>query len=239
VPAVLLALLIASGPADSLAEQGRWYFNHRHLNRTWLDSAAALAARARSFDRFADAAIALDCDARFVRAEGIASRAARLAVYRSAQALADSVRSSRPTSPVGHFFWATATAQVGLIQRNLAALQAMPAVRRAYDRAVELDPRHVGALFGSAMLWAGTPRFAGGSAEKADSLLQLAIGVDPSLTMLRVERARLLVKAKRRAEARVELRRVLDTRNPSVPASYWLTDRSNAEKLLKELGDRK
>jgi cytochrome c-type biogenesis protein CcmH/NrfG len=147
------------------------------------------------------------------------------------------MRSARPQSPVGHFFWATATAQAGLIRRNLAVLQQMPAVRRAYARALELDPRHVGALFGSAMMLAGTPRFAGGSPERADSLLRVALGIDPDLTVLRVELARLQIKAKRRAEARVELQRVLATRNPSVPASYWLTDRSDAEKLLNKLGD--
>lgn len=233
--AALFALLAALGPADSLAGQGRWYFNHRHLNGSWLDSAASLAARARAIDRFADAAVALDCDVRLLRATGVATRAGRLARFRAVQALADSMRAARAQSPVGHFFWATATAQVGLIQRNLAALQALPAVRRAYDRALELDPRYVGALFGSAMLWAGPPRIAGGSPEKADSLLQLAIGVDPHLTMLRVERARLLIKAKRRAEARVELNRVVQEKNPSVPASFWLNDRSSAEKLLDNI----
>ena len=107
--AVLFALLATLGPADSLAGQGRWYFNHRHLNGSWLDSAASLAARARTIDRFADAAVALDCDVRLLRATGVASRAGRLARFRAVQALADSMRAARAQSPVGHFFWATAT----------------------------------------------------------------------------------------------------------------------------------
>ncbi len=233
--AVLCAALAALGPADSLAAQGRWYLDHRHLDRSWLDSAAALAARARALDRFAEAAVALDCDVRLNRGLDTSGRPERLIVFRAMQALADSMRSARPESPVGHFQWATATAQIGLAQRNLAALQAIPAVRRAYARALELQPAHVGALYGLAMLWAGPPRIAGGAPERADSLLSVAIALDPRLTMLRVERARLLIAAKRRAEARVELGAVMRETSPSVPSAYWLNDRHTAEKLLEEL----
>lgn len=230
-----LTLLLSGGQPETLLLRSRWYLDHRHINRAFLDSAFTVAARARAFNPWHEATAALHCHLLMESAGVATNRSDRIRLLLHMQAVAESLRQRHPAGAEGHYCWATATAQLGLARPSLAALRTLPEVRRAYGRALEINPNHVGALYGQAMLWAGPPRFAGGNPERADSLLQQAIALDPHLTMLRVARARLLIKAKRRAEARAELSAVMHETSPSVPAAYWLNDRQAARTLLQEL----
>ncbi|MEA2626814.1 MAG: hypothetical protein QOD06_2859 [Candidatus Binatota bacterium] len=79
---------------------------------------------------------------------------------------------------------------------NLGALQ------RYLDRALELDPRHAGALAAKGGLYRQLPRLLGGSSEKAETYLTRAIAADPLAVGARLELAECYLASDREAEAR-------------------------------------
>jgi tetratricopeptide (TPR) repeat protein len=67
--------------------------------------------------------------------------------------------------------------ELGLMQQAMAASE----MRMAFERALTLDPRHVGALIGLARYFAHAPAIAGGSLQRAAELAERVREVNPLL----------------------------------------------------------
>ena len=74
-----------------------------------------------------------------------------------------------------------------------------------------------------------------GDVPRAEGYLRKATALDPHFTRARVELARCLIEQRRYAEARTELARVIDERQPSYPADWVLRHKPHAERLLAEI----
>lgn len=72
-------------------------------------------------------------------------------------------------------------------------------MKKAFEKAVELDPRHLGGLIGLARFYSNAPEIAGGSLEKAAEYAARVQKVDPFLGAM--ELGRVAEKAEKPAEA--------------------------------------
>jgi hypothetical protein len=108
----------------------------------------------------------------------------------------------------------------------------LPALRRELDRALELDPNYADALAAQGGLYLQLPRFLGGDAVKAETLLVRAIELDPAAVGARLELADRYLYLDRRDEARdlsgTALRLAIEQEKPHFV--------SRATKLLEEIG---
>ena len=71
--------------------------------------------------------------------------------------------------------------------------------------------------------------------ELAERYLRSAIELEPHLTILRVDLARVLIKRHRKEEAINELNKVLEEKKPKVYADWYVKDRKDAEELIVEI----
>jgi len=82
------------------------------------------------------------------------------------------------------------------------------------------------------------PRLVGGDRGKAEAQFRRALALDPHFTVARVDLARTLIAAGRDADARRELRRVLEEHQPNNVADWTVKDRPRARELLESLDGR-
>lgn len=75
----------------------------------------------------------------------------------------------------------------------------------------------------------------GGSEAEAESYLRRAIEADGRYTNAHLILARLLMKQRRLAEARLHLQAVIDVQQPHYPYSWMRLFKPEAERLLKAL----
>jgi tetratricopeptide (TPR) repeat protein len=111
-------------------------------------------------------------------------------------------------------------------------------LKRAFGKALELDPRHPTALDAFGVLYYELPGFAGGSLAKSEDYLKRGIEADPDYTLLRLDLAKVYARQKRWVAARTQLNALLATRNPRYPADTELDDKPEARELLRKIEDK-
>jgi hypothetical protein len=239
---LLLALLslsfAAAPPTDSLCDRAEYLFFNRHQNRTWLDSAYRLLEAAHRADPRHERCMYLWSRIHIQKGDDAANKNAKLWLFGQSRAIAESLIAVNELNPLGHTWWAVAHGRVGQTRGVLNSLFMVPALRKAVNRAVELDPKQPTALDVLGVLHYELPGFAGGDLYKSEQYLLRGIEADPDYTLLRLDLAKVYVKQKRWLGARTQLERLLATKNPTYPADFWLDDKPEAEALLQEIRDR-
>jgi hypothetical protein len=112
----------------------------------------------------------------------------------------------------------------------------LPDVRDAIRRTLELDPTLPQAYALAGNVDYEVPGMFGGSLERAETQFRKGLGIDPRFTSLRIGLAKVLRRQGRAAEARRELRAVLDETAPRNPADWTMKDAPEARALLAEMG---
>ncbi len=140
-----------------------------------------------------------------------------------------------PKNAEAHFWYATNTGRYGQTKGVLRSLFLLPTIREELEIIFELNSKHLGAqaLAGNvelALPW--------GNLEKAEEYFRNGLKLDPHYTAIRVDLVRLLIKRGKYAEARKELRRVLNEREPSNFADWAVKDTTRARELLESIKDR-
>ena len=107
--------------------------------------------------------------------------------------------------------------------------------RSERGEAPALDPRNLRALALSGNVFFEVPRIAGGDREKAEQQFRKALEIDPHFTVARVDLARVLIAAGRHSDARRELQRVIDERQPNNIADWTVKDLPRARELLESI----
>jgi tetratricopeptide (TPR) repeat protein len=141
-----------------------------------------------------------------------------------------------PRAPLAHLFYGINTGRWGQTKGVMRSLFLLPDVREAIQRTLELDPMLPQAYALAGNVDYEVPGMFGGSLERAEGHFRKGLGIDPRFTALRIGLAKVLRRQGRAAEARRELRTVLDESAPTNPAEWTMKDRPEARALLDALG---
>ncbi len=95
--------------------------------------------------------------------------------------LLDQAAALDPTQPDYHVAVGTAAAEQMRGANFMQLAQLSGKMRKAYAKAVELDPKHIGGLIGLARFYGSAPEIAGGSSEKAREFAQRLREIMPHL----------------------------------------------------------
>jgi hypothetical protein len=139
-------------------------------------------------------------------------------------------------APLAHLFYGINTGRWGQTKGVVRSLFLLPDVRDAIRRTLELDPTLPQAYALAGNVDYEVPGMFGGSLERAETQFRKGLGIDPRFTSLRIGLAKVLRRQGRAAEARRELRAVLDETAPRNPADWTMKDAPEARALLAEMG---
>jgi tetratricopeptide (TPR) repeat protein len=162
----------------------------------------------------------------------------KLAAYARGRELGQRAVELAPRNHDAHLWYAINTGRWGQTKGVLRSLFLLPTVREEIEILLQLDPRSVRAHSLAGNVDMEVPRLFGGDTERAEAHFKKGLAIDPKFTVLRIDLARLYIATGRSAEARRELRRVIDETAPTVVADWTAKDLPRARKLLESIRDR-
>src|SRR3989449_5022002 len=160
---------------------------------------------------------------------------AKLASYERGRDVAKRASELAPRSPDAHLWYAANLGRWAIAKGKLRAAFLLSTLRQEIQTILELDPDHVPGLALAGSFYLETPGMFGGDVPRAEGYLRKALTLDPHFTRARIELARCLIEQRRYDEARGELKRVVDERQPSYPADWVMRHQPTAERLLGEI----
>ncbi len=231
---VAASVLIAAEPWD----RAEYMFFNRHLNRTWLDSAYNLLAQLHTADPKDEHLLYLWSRIHIQKGDDAGTKGDKLAYFGRAKAIAETLIASNDRSDEGHCWWGVAQGRIGQTRGVLNSLFMVPGLKRAFGRALELNPNHPTALDAYGVLYYELPGFAGGNLDLSEKHFKRGIEAAPNYTLLRLDLAKVHIKQKRWFAARTQLNALLATADPLYPADAELDDKPEARELLKQIGNK-
>lgn len=238
LPVLFLAAFAAAGGVDSLCGRAQWLLFNRHLDPGHLRTAYDLMQRARTLAPRHETALYLWSRIHFQYGDDAATDDEKLCWYERARAICETLKTINDNNALGHLWWANAHGRIGQLRGVMRSLFMVPTLKKEFTRALELDPGNATCYDALGVFYCEVPGIAGGSLAKSEEYLVRGLGVDPDYTVLRLDLAKTYLKSRRRDEARAQLRLVLATASPTIPADYVLDDRPEAEELLRQLDER-
>ena len=160
---------------------------------------------------------------------------AKLASYERGRDVAKRAIEMAPRNPEAHLWYAANLGRWAITKGKLHAAFLLSTLRQEINTILELDPNHVAGLALAGSFYLETPAMFGGDVPRAEGYLRKALSLDPHFTRARVELGRCLIEEGRYAEARQELKGVLDERQPSYVADWVMRHKPTAERLLAEI----
>jgi tetratricopeptide (TPR) repeat protein len=207
-----------------------------HENPGRLDAVRDGLARAAQQDPDAETWIALS-RACFIWGDIRASTVdQKLAAYSEGRDAARRAIALAPRAPLAHLFLGINAGRLGQTRGVLRSLVLLPEVREAVRQTLELDPGLPAAYALAGTVDYEVPSLFGGSLERAEAHFRKGLGIDPHFTALRIGLARVLRRRGRVADARRELKLLLDETTPTNPAEWSMRDVPEARTLLEALG---
>jgi tetratricopeptide (TPR) repeat protein len=234
-------LLIGAEPAadfDTALDDAAYLFFNRHLDESYLDSAFSLLLTLHEQEPTSAQALYLWSRIHIQLGDNARTRGEKMDLFRRARAIADTLRTVAPTDALGHTWWGVAHGRIGQTQGVLNSLFMVPDFKRAFGRALELDPDQTTAHDALGVLYYELPSVAGGDLRKAEAHFQAGIKIDPDYALLYLDLAKVYIRQKRWQQARDQLNALLAIEAPTYPGDFYLDDRPEAEALLREIQDK-
>lgn len=228
------AVALAGAITEQL-NQAAWLYLNRHLNSGYLEQSKVLYETILAQNPTNEEALWQLARVYFSLGDCAQDRKTKFARYERGKTLAESLIKINESHPEGHFWFLVNQGRIGQTRGVLNSLFMVPTIKRELKRTLELNPRHAGAHDGWGMLYYELPGFAGGNLDKAIDWFRKGIAIDPHYSLIYVDLARAYIKKKMFKEAREALRTVINDKNPTYPADYFLDDKPEAERLLKEI----
>jgi tetratricopeptide (TPR) repeat protein len=232
------AAIAAVANADSLCERAAWLMFNRHLDTTYLRQSYDLLAQCRQLAPTHEKTLYL-WSRMYVRlGDDATTKADHFRLYNRALAIAETLRAVNDSNPDGHMWWAVAYGRIGQTRGVMNSLFMVPALKREFSRVLALDPRYPTAYDAFGVLYYELPGIAGGDLAKSEQYLVQGLNIDPNYTVMRLDLAKVYARQKRWTDAREQLGYVLSTTFPTYPADFELSDRPEAEQLLKDIAGK-
>lgn len=236
---VAVVVAAASSTAQTPVEAARALVARYHEDATALDRARDLLDAALAKDRQVETMVMLSY-VQFLLGDIRATTAdEKLAAYDRGRELGKRAVELAPKSHDAHIWYAINTARWGETKGILRSLFLLPTVKEEIRILLELNPRSLRAHVLAGNVFLEVPGFAGGDRAKAEEHFKKALEVDPRFTGARLDLARVYIADTRYADARRELRRVINETTPTIVADWTVKDAPRARKLLESIKDRK
>jgi len=233
-----LTVLVAAASAsvgESECDRAEYMFFNRHLNPTWLDSAYNLLAAVHKANPTEERCLYLWSRVHVRKGDDARTKAEKLANFGRAKAVAETLIALNDESDEGHCWWGVAQGRIGLTRGVLNSLFMVSGLKKAFSRAIELNPKHPTALDAFGVLYYELPGFAGGDLNKSEQYFKRSIESDPNYTLPRLDLAKVYIRQKRWLAARTQLDALLATTDARNPADTELDDKPEARMLLKQI----
>ena len=234
--AVLVLLLTPfPAPAESSIEEVRALITNYHEDVTRLDRARDLMEKLLKTDSQVEGMIVLSRIYFMwgdVRAKDDDEK---LAAYDRGREVGKRAVEMAPKNPEAHFWYAVNTGRWGTTKGVLRSLFLLPTLREEVDIILTLAPNDPGALGLAGNLELTLPW---GDLDKAEAHFRKGLKADPHYTAVRLDLARLLIKRGKYDEARKELRRVLNEKEPRFRADWTVKHTKRARELLDAIKDK-
>ena len=237
-----LAVLVAAasaGTSDSVCARAEYMFFNRHLNATWLDSAYNLLAAVHKADPKNEHYLYLWSRIHIQKGDDARTKAEKLRNFGRAKALAETLIALNDRNDEGHCWWGVAQGRIGQTRGVLSSLFMVSGLKKAFSRAIALNPKHPTALDAFGVLYYELPGFVGGSLAKSEQYFKRSIESAPNYTLPRLDLAKVYIKRKRWLAARTQLDTLLATTDARQPADTELDDKPEARQLLEQIKDKK
>jgi tetratricopeptide (TPR) repeat protein len=235
---LLLATMAAAalaGPSDTVCAQAEYMFFNRHLNSTWLDSAYNLLAAVHKADPRNEHYLYLWSRGHVQKGDDARTKAEKLRNFGRAKAIAETLIAQNDRNDEGHCWWGVAQGRIGQTRGVLNSLFMVSGLKKAFSRAIELNPKHPTALDAFGVLYYELPGFAGGDLARAERYFRRSIESAPNYTLARLDLAKVYIRQKRWLAARAQLDTLLATTDARQPADTELDDKPEARLLLKQI----
>lgn len=233
--ALLLCLIATPSLAQSPIQEARTLIANYHKDVTWLDRARDLMEKSLKTDSQVEGMILLSRISFMwgdVRAKDDDEK---LAAYDRGRQLGKRAIELAPKNPEAHFWYAVNTGRWGTTKGVLRSLFLLPTLREEIDIILALAPDHPGALGLAGNVELALPW---GDLDKAEENFRKGLKSDPRNTAVRLDLARLLIKRDKHDEARKELRRVLNEKEPRYIADWTVKHTKRAQELLDSIKDK-
>ncbi len=233
----LLVFFLASSPvlAQSPLEEARAILATYHEDVMRLDRARDALEKFLKTDSQVEAMILLSrvyFQWGDVRAKDDSEK---LAAYDRGRELGKRAVELAPKSPETHFWYAVNTGRWGTTKGVLRSLFLLPTLREEVDTLLTLAPDDSAVLGLAGNVELALPW---GDLDKAETYFRKGLKLDPHNTAVRLDFARLLIKRGQHEEARRELQRVLDEKEPRFLADWTVKHTKRARELLDSIKDR-
>jgi tetratricopeptide (TPR) repeat protein len=159
----------------------------------------------------------------------------KLAGYERGRDVARRAIELAPDSPEAHLWYAANLGRWAITKGKLRAAFTLSTLREEIDTVLRLDPHNLAGLALAGTFYLETPGFLGGDVPRAEGYQRKALALDPHFTRARVELGRILIEQGRYADARRELRQVIDERQPTYVAGWAVRHKPLAVRLLSEI----
>jgi tetratricopeptide (TPR) repeat protein len=234
---LLLVLFFVPLPvlAQSPIEEGLSLIVNYHEDLTRLDRARALMEKFVKTDSRVEGMILLSRISFMwgdVRAKDDEDK---LAAYDRGRQLGKRAVELAPKNPEAHFWYAANTGRWGTTKGVFRSLFLLPALREEVGALLTLAPDDPATLGLAGNVELAIPW---GDLDKGEEYFRKGLKIDPHHTAVRVDFARLLIKRGRYGEARKELQRVLNEKEPRFLADWTVKHTRRARELLDSIKDK-
>lgn len=236
--------LIVAAPAPALgqtpAETARAMLKSYQEDPTRIDRARDLLEAAVAKGAGNDVATLLVLTrAWFLYAEQRAkTEPEKIAAYERARDVAKRATELAPKDPDAHLWYAITLGSWSQAKGLLHSAIALRNLRKEVDVVLQLDPNNIEAHVMAGSIDRELPVLLGGDRRVAEEHFKTAQRLDPHLTGVRVELAKLYINMGRHAEARQQLQSVLDEKAPSDRPRWTLKEVPQARQLLESIRDK-
>ena len=236
---VLFLLTTSVALAETPVEAARALVARYHEDQANIDRARDLLETALAKDRQVDTMIMLSY-VQFLWGDLRARNDdEKLAAYDRGRQLGERAVELAPKNPEAHVWYGINTARYGQTRGIMRSLFLLPTVQREIDTILSLDPKNTRGHSLAGNVYMTLPRVAGGDMARAEEHFKKGLAIDPHVTVLRVDLARLYIATGRYVEARQELTRVLEERAPRIVADWTVRDAPRARALLDSIKDKR
>lgn len=238
---LLTAMLGAAlaGTGDSVCARAEYMFFNRQLNATWLDSAYNMIAALHQTDPKNEHLLYLWSRVHIQKGDDARTKGEKLTYFGGAKAIAETLIALNDRNDEGHCWWGVAQGRIGQTRGVLNSLFMVSGLKKAFGRALGLNPSHPIALDAMGVLYYELPGFAGGDLDKSEQYFKRSIESAPNYTLPRLDLAKVYIKQKRWLAARAQLDAILATTDARQPGDTELDDKPEARQLLEQIKDKK
>ncbi|OGF46757.1 MAG: hypothetical protein A2452_09390 [Candidatus Firestonebacteria bacterium RIFOXYC2_FULL_39_67] len=226
---------VAAEDPGALYTRGLELFESRHLDKENAVKAEEIAGQILSAEPENVKALVLLSRYYLFSGEGLTKEDDRRTTYEKGTEYAKKALKLDDKSADAHFYYGAGLGRCAQLKGIFNALGSAGEIKREFERTLELNPKHPIAKVALANYYYQVPGLFGGNTEKAIELLNEVIKADPLISMPYIDLAIIYKNQGKKKEAVELLNTVMDMKNPALPANYYLYDRKDAEKLLKEL----